>query len=192
MFVVAPQCPENNRWVDTEWEQNEYNFDSTQISNELETVINLIDSLVIKYPIDTNRIYLTGLSMGGYGSWYLLMNNPKRFTAAIIMSGSADPQKACTIKDIPIWDFHGDKDIAVPVEGSRNMMSAISNCGEEVLLISNPNNNTFWNSDKKVSHILSSKHIYTEYKGKGHVIWAESYNNWFVREWLFSKIKNNN
>jgi predicted peptidase len=190
-FVIAPQCPENNRWVDTDWKQNEYNFDSTSISNELATVINLIDSLVSQHPIDTNKIYLTGLSMGGYGSWYLLMNNPQRFAAAIIMSGSADPTKACKIKDIPIWNFHGDQDIAVPVEGSRNMINAISNCGEDILLISDPNNKVFWNSESKVSRILSSKHIYTEYKDKGHVIWKESYNNWFVREWLFSKrIKN--
>lgn len=188
-FVVAPQCPENNRWVDTDWKQFEYNFDSTQISNELATVINLIDSIISKYPIDTNRIYVTGLSMGGYGSWYLLMNNPNRFAAAIIMSGSADPQMACKIKDIPIWDFHGDQDLAVPVKGSRNMIKAISNCGEDVLLISDPNNDAFWNSKNKTKRILSSKHIYTEYKGKGHVIWKESYNNWFVREWLFSKTK---
>lgn len=186
-FVIAPQCPENNRWVDTDWKQDEFNFDSTQISNELATVINLIDSLVSKYPIDNRRIYLTGLSMGGYGSWYLLINNPQRFAAAIIMNGSADPQMACAIKDVPIWNFHGDQDLAVPVEGSRNMINAISNCGEDVLLISDPNNNAFWNSEDKIKRILSSKHIYTEYKDKGHVIWAESYDNWYVREWMFTK-----
>jgi len=186
-FVVAPQCPENNKWVDTDWKRVEYNFDSTNISNELATVINLVDSLIVQYPIDISRIYVTGLSMGGYASWYLLMDNPNRFAAAIIFSASADPIMACNIKDIPIWNFHGDIDVAVPVEGSRIMINAISNCGEDVLLISDPNNNVFWDSDTKIQRILSSRHIYTEYKDKGHVIWAESYNNWYVREWMFSK-----
>lgn len=186
-FVIAPQCPENNRWVDEDWDLEKYDFRNTPISNELETVSNLIDSLISQYPIDKNRIYVTGLSMGGIGSWYLLMNYPNRFAAAIIMSGSADPQMACEIKDIPVWDFHGDIDAAVPVEGSRNMIKAISNCGKDVLLISDPNNKAFWESDLEVKRILDSEHIYTEYKDKGHVIWKESYDNWLVREWLFSK-----
>jgi len=186
-FVIAPQCPKEQKWVDINWGSNSYDFRSTQISNELGTVINLIDSLIAQYPIDENRIYITGLSMGGFGSWYLLMNNPDRFAAAIIFSGAADPNMACDIKNIPIWNFHGDLDSAVPVEGSRNMIAAISNCGKDVLLISDPNNKSFWDSEFKVNRILSSTHLYTEYKNKGHVIWAESYNNWHVREWMFSK-----
>ena len=125
--------------------------------------------------------------MGGFGSWYLLMHNPIRFAAAIIFSASADPNMANEIKDIPIWNFHGNVDIAVPVMGSRNMIEAISNCGKEVLLISDPNNKSFWNTEPKVNRVLNSNHIYTEYKDKGHLIWKESYSNWYVREWLFSK-----
>ena len=186
-FVIAPQCPEEQKWVDIDWGSEKYNFNSTPMSNELATVSNLIDSLIEQYPIDKNRIYLTGLSMGGFGSWYLLINNPNRFAAAIIFSGASDPEMACEIEDIPIWNFHGDIDTAVPVDGSRNMIKAISNCGKDVLLISDPNNKSFWNSEFKANRILSSNHIYTEYKDKGHVIWAESYNNWHVREWMFSK-----
>jgi len=188
-FVVAPQCPEENRWVDVDWRFDKYDFSKTPISNELATVSDLIDSLIAKYPIDKKRIYITGLSMGGFGSWYLLMKYPDRFAAAIIMSGAADPQMACKIKEIPVWDFHGDKDKAVPVEGSRNMIKAISDCGKDILLISNPNNKIFLEGDAEIKRILSSKHLYTEYAGKGHVIWKESYNNFLVREWLFSKTK---
>ena len=186
-FVIAPQCPMENRWVDTDWTQDKYDFAQTPISNELATVSNLIDSIVSKYPIDKNRIYITGLSMGGLGSWYLLMNNPNRFAAAIIMSGAADPQMACQIKNVPIWAFHGDIDAAVPVEGSRKMIKAISNCGNDVLLISDPNNKDFLDNEIMTNRIINSQHIYTEYKNKGHVIWKESYDNWLVREWLFSK-----
>ncbi len=186
-FVVAPQCPEEQKWVDINWGSNTYDFRSTPISNELATVSNLIDSLIAQYPIDKNRIYVTGLSMGGFGSWYLLMNNPNRFAAAIIFSGAADPEMACYIKDVPIWNFHGDIDTAVPVEGSRNMIEAIANCGKDILLVSDPNNKLFWDTKFKANRILSSTHLYTEYKDKGHVIWAESYNNWQVREWMFLK-----
>lgn len=186
-FVVAPQCPKENKWVDINWGSNSYDFRSTPISNELAAVNDLIDSLIAQHPIDKNRIYITGLSMGGFGSWYLLMNNPNRFAAALIFSGAADPEMACDIKEIPIWNFHGDIDSAVPVLGSRNMVRAISNCGKEVLLIADPNNKSFWDSEYKATRILSSTHIYTEYKDKGHVIWSESYNNWHVREWMFSK-----
>jgi len=190
-FVIAPQCPLENRWVDANWDNDKYDFTQTPISNELATVSNLIDSIIFKYPIDESRIYVTGLSMGGFGSWYLLMNNPNRFAAAIIMSGAADPEMACQIKDIPIWIFHGEIDFAVPVEGSRNMIRAISNCRKDILLISDPNDKAFLESYLVVKRILNSEHIYTDYKNKGHVIWHESYSNWLVREWLFSKtIKN--
>ena len=186
-FVIAPQCPLENRWVDTDWTQDKYDFAQTPISNELATVRNLIDSIVSKYPIDKSRIYITGLSMGGFGSWYLLMNNPNRFAAAIIMSGAADPEMACQIKNIPIWVFHGDNDLTVPVQGSQKMIKAISNCGRDILLISDPNKKDFLDNDLMINRIINSPHIYTEYKDKGHVIWKESYDNWLVREWLFSK-----
>jgi predicted peptidase len=186
-FVVAPQCPKEKKWVNIDWGNEKYDFKNTKISDELATVVDLIDSLIENYNIDENRIYVTGLSMGGYGSWYLLMNNPKRFAAAIIMSGTADPQMACEIKDIPVWDFHGDLDNAVPVEGSRNIIKAISDCGKDILLISNPNKKSFLNSEFRINRAINSEHIYTEYAGKGHVIWKESYNNKVVRDWLFSK-----
>lgn len=186
-FVIAPQCPKEQKWVDIDWGSEKYNFQLTPISNELATVSSLIDSLIEHYPIDKNRVYITGLSMGGFGSWYLLINNPNRFAAAIIFSGASDPEMASKIKNIPIWNFHGDVDTAVPVEGSRNMIKAISNCGKDVLLISDPNNKSFWDSEFKTNRIHSSAHIYTEYKDKGHVIWSESYSNWHVREWMFSK-----
>lgn len=186
-FVVAPQCPKENKWVDVNWGSESFDFKNTPISNELETVMNLIDSLIAKYPIDEKRIYLTGLSMGGFGSWYLLMNSPNKFAAAIIMSGSSDPSMACEIKDIPIWNFHGDLDKAVPIGGSRNIINAISNCEKSIQLVSDPNKKTFLESKVEVQKILSANHIYTEYAGKGHAVWTESYNNWLVREWLFSK-----
>ena len=186
-FVVAPQCPKNNRWVDTDWNQNTFDFKSTPISNELAAVNDLIEEIIQKYPIDKNRIYVTGLSMGGFGTWYMLIKYPKRFAAAIPMSGAGDPKMACEISHIPIWSFHGDVDKAVPVEGSRLMIKALGKCGDKALLIPNPNSSDVLGSKELTNKIMNSNLIYTEYKGKGHVIWKESYENPLVREWLFSK-----
>lgn len=191
-FVIAPQCPKDNRWVDTDWNQNTFDFKTTPISNELATVNNLIEEIIKKYPIDKNRIYVTGLSMGGFGTWYMLMKYPKRFAAAIPMSGAGDPKMACEISHVPIWNFHGDIDGAVPVEGSRLMIKALDKCGDKALLIPNPNSNEILENKELKKKIMDSNLIYTEYKGKGHVIWKESYDNLLVREWLFSKrLKNN-
>ncbi|PKL88651.1 MAG: phospholipase [Ignavibacteriae bacterium HGW-Ignavibacteriae-2] len=162
-FVVSPQCPENNRWVDAEWKNSSVEQDTIKISNELETVIHLIDSLVLQYPIDTDRIYLTGLSMGGFGTWDLITRFPHKFAAAIPMSGAGDPTRAELIKHIPLWVFHGDLDTAVPVDGSRKMVEALQACSGDV--------------------------IYTELPNMGHVIWKENYENPLLIDWLFSKIR---
>ena len=186
-FVIAPQCPKNNRWVDADWNLNTFDFESTQISNELAAVNDLIEKTIKKYPIDKRRIYITGLSMGGFGTWYMLMKYPKLFAAAIPMSGAGDPQLACDISNIPIWNFHGDIDKAVPVEGSRLMIEALNKCGSKALMIPNPNSNKVLENKELTKKIMNSDLIYTEYKNKGHVIWKESYENSLVREWLFSK-----
>ncbi len=191
-FVIAPQCPKNNRWVDADWDQDAFDFRSTPISNELETVNNLIETIIKKYPVDKNRIYVTGLSMGGFGTWYMLMKYQSRFAAAIPMSGAGDPKMACEISHIPIWNFHGDMDKAVPVEGSRLMIKALGKCRDKALFIPNLNSKEVLGNKELTNKIMSSNLIYTEYKGKGHVIWKESYDNPLVREWLFSKRLNNN
>jgi len=189
-FVIAPQCPKNERWVDSNWDLNTFDFKSKPISNELETVYDLIEKTIEKYPIDRHRIYITGLSMGGIGTWYMLMKYPKTFAAAIPMSGVGDPQIACDIAHIPIWNFHGDMDKAVSVEGSRMMIEALGKCGDGVLLIPNPNSRDILENEVNTEEIMNSDLIYTEYQDKGHVIWKESYENILVREWLFSKSLN--
>jgi predicted peptidase len=186
-FVIAPQCPKNNRWVDTDWKLNTFDYKSTPISNELETVNNIIEETINKFPIDKNRIYITGLSMGGFGTWYMLMKYPNRFAAAIPMSGAGDSNMVCRISHIPIWNFHGDVDKAVPVEGSRLMIDALGKCGVKTLVIPDPNSNNILENPALKKEIVNSNLIYTEYKDKGHVIWKESYENPAVREWLFSK-----
>ncbi|MDP0995760.1 prolyl oligopeptidase family serine peptidase, partial [Klebsiella pneumoniae] len=79
------------------------------------------DKLADEFPVDKRRMYVTGLSMGGFGSWGLLAEHPRLFAAAVPICGGGDVKSAETIKDIPIWAFHGDKDDAVNVERSQEM-----------------------------------------------------------------------
>jgi len=186
-FVIAPQCPKENKWVDSDWELGRFDFKLTPISNELDVVNDLIEETIKNFPIDKSRIYVTGLSMGGYGAWYMLMKYPTRFAAAIILCGGSDPQMACEISHIPIWDFHGDIDKTVPVEGSRLMVGAFGKCGKNALLLPDPNIKDVLENEDLTKEIMSSDLIYTEYKNKGHAVWNESYQNPLVRKWFFSK-----
>ncbi len=190
-FVVSPQCPKENRWVDTDWKQSSYNQDAIPMSNELTTVYNLIKNVIKNYPIDSKRIYITGLSMGGYGTWDLITRHPELFAAAIPMSGSGDPSKASRIKSLPLWLFHGTLDKAVPVGGSRNMIMALQKEGREVVftLKEFEKENPLSEAELKEKVNSGANLLYTEYKDKGHAIWWESYSMPVLREWLFSKSK---
>jgi len=180
-FILSPQCPLNSQWVNVDWGSEEYSIDSISISLELQAVKALVDSIVKKHPIDTSRIYITGLSMGGFGTWDFILRYPHKFAAAIPMSGAGDPCKAERINHLPIWAFHGAQDITVPTAGSRKMISAL-------LAI---NNNVFLTGQdfKHISakNIHNAQILYTEYPQKAHVIWGKSYTNPLLIEWLFKQ-----
>ncbi len=161
-FVLAPQCPENKRWVEVDWSAKRHTTPA-QESWAISKTMALLHSIIKKYPIDTNRIYVTGLSMGGYGTWDIISRYPNMFAAAIPICGGGDEDMADVIKHIPIWNFHGSIDNVVPVERSRNMISAIIAVG------GNPK--------------------YTEYEGVKHGSWIRAYKEKGLLEWLFSKNK---
>jgi len=170
-FVVAPQCPPNTYWPADDVQQ---------------LVLKTIKDVIAKYPIDTNRIYINGLSMGGFGSWKLIQNNPNLFAAAVIVCGAGDPNNVEPIKNMPIWLFHAADDPIVKVSGvindprmqitaygSRDMAAALRAAGNTVIR-------------------------YTEYeKGyvapplapMGHFSWIPAYNNPEIIDWMFSQTK---
>lgn len=111
--VVSPQCPEGVWW-------------------SIETLHALINEVVATHRIDTSRIYVTGLSMGGYGSWGLAYTYPNLFAAAVPICGGGEPDKAPLMKEIPTWVFHGAKDEAVPLERSQEMVDALEEVGGNV------------------------------------------------------------
>ena len=93
---------------------------------------DLLDGLPAKYRIDPDRIYLTGLSMGGFGTWSYLAAEPGRFAAAAPICGGGDPEDAARFKDVPIWVFHGEQDDAVPIQRSQEMVDALQKLGSNV------------------------------------------------------------
>lgn len=187
-FVLVPQCPQYKNWVDGDWSQNVYDFDNTPISNELETVMNLLDSLLIEFPIDTTRIFVTGLSMGGYGTWDLITRFPHRFAAAVPMSGVGDSTRTDVFLDVPIWVFHGEKDNRVSVSGSRYMVSTMEKRGRPVLYTHCKQGDCTGMSEAGILAALSggADLIYTEWPDEDHDIWAQSYDYPFLFPWVFS------
>ena len=123
-FVCAPQCPAGQQWVNTPWNATAHTL-SPQPSDALAHVFELLDDLLLDYPIDPTRIYVMGISMGGYGTWDALSRQPERFAAAVPICGGADLAQAPTLAHIPIWTFHGDSDTVVPTSRTRDIAAAI-------------------------------------------------------------------
>lgn len=164
-FVVAPQCPKEYKWVDVDWAAKK-SLIPKHASWPLFSTMDLLDYLIEKYPIDTSRIYVTGLSMGGYGTWDIISRCPNKFAAAVPICGGGDENMAKEIKHIPIWAFHGAIDNLVPVERTRNMIEAIKKAG------GNPK--------------------YSEYKGVRHGSWVKAYKEKQLLEWMFAHKKTTN
>ena len=161
-FVVAPQCPEGKRWVEVDWTLDSHQMPAKP-SEPLAGVFELIDTLVKTKPIDTGRIYITGLSMGAFGVWDAVQRRPELFAAAAPICGGGDPLLAKQIHFVPVWAFHGDDDKTVKVNRSREMIEALKAVGEEPK--------------------------YTEYKGVGHDSWTRTYKDPALYEWLFAQRK---
>ena len=147
-IVIAPQCAEGERWQE-------------------EALLQLLDHVVHDYAVDTNRVYLTGLSMGGFGTWKLGISHPERFAAIVPICGGGETidvllaarERAASLKRLPIWAFHGAKDPVVPLEESERMINALKKLGcQEAKL--------------------------TVYPEAQHNSWTETYNNPEVYEWL--------
>jgi predicted peptidase len=161
-FVLAPQCPPYPAvWVNTPFGQGTYDFDKVAITSPMKAAVELLDSIVKQYGIDTNRVYVAGLSMGGYATWALLTRYPKRFAAAIPICGGGDTSKAPLFKHVPLWVFHGDSDHTVPVSASRQMVAALRKAG--------------------------GTPVYTEYKGVDHGSWGPALQEPKLAEWLFAQ-----
>ena len=159
-FVLAPQCPLNNVWVDSHWSYGSYDLDTVPESDDLGYVVRVINDLIDTYNIDENRIFVTGLSMGGMGTWDIMLRHPNLFVAGMPVCGCGSPGHAVNIQDVPIWAFHGALDTTISVEGSRDMVSALNNINGDI--------------------------HYTEYPDKGHDISGLAYTDSEAIAWVYS------
>lgn len=114
-IVVSPQCPAERWWP-----------------GEIGTLLALLDDIESTYRVDTHRVYVTGLSMGGFGTWALAAAYPERFAAIAPICGKGEPYTAFRLKDTPTWVFHGAKDTVVPLRHSEEMVEALKNHGADV------------------------------------------------------------
>lgn len=139
-IVISPQCK-----PDITWDVAGLNI--------------LYTDILKQYNIDPSRVYLTGLSMGGFGAWDWAMRFPAKFAAVVPICGAGTPSKACSLKDVPIWAFHNADDYTVGVAGSRDMVNALKACGSTVVK-------------------------YTENATGGHDSWTKAYNDPALFSWL--------
>lgn len=163
-FVLAPQVASNQQWVNISWSVGSYtNATAPSISTSMTMAMHILQDTIATRNVDADRVYVTGLSMGGYGAWDAIARFPKTFAAAVPMSGGGNTDTAATVANIPIWAFHGSADGVVPVSGSRNMINAIK--------------------------AAAGSPLYTELAGADHVIWAPIYNDASnaLYPWMFSK-----
>ncbi len=123
----------------------------------------MLDEVMKEYKVDAKRQYLTGLSMGGMGTWSVATAMPDRFAAIVPICGNGDPKQAEKLKDLPCWAFHGDADTAVNVSGSRDMIEAIKKAG--------------------------GMPKYTEYPKVGHNSWDMAYGTDDLYKWLLEQKK---
>jgi predicted peptidase len=151
-FVVAPQLPQEYGWSSGR---------HPELSLYAAALVELLATLTQEFPIDAGRVYITGQSLGGRGTWDLVAKRPELFAAAVPVCGAGDPSAAAGFRDVPIWAFHGGQDKEIPVERSREMVAALRAAGATVR--------------------------YTEYETLGHAIWDKAYAEPELVEWVFAQ-----
>ena len=160
-LLMVPQCPNDRRWVNTDWSLPEHTMNSMPTA-ELRGVMTVVDSLVDVGTVDSTQVYICGISMGGYGTWDALQRWPEKFAAAIPICGGGDPTYADAMKDVPIYIFHGMLDEAVKPSRSIQMYNALKEVGNE-------------------------EAIFVTYPELGHQCWDEAFSTPGLFEWLFGK-----
>ncbi len=163
-FVIAPQCPTGSSWGSflNNRTTTQQSLQPTP-SKPMELLMELIHQVIKKFPIDTNRIYITGLSMGGFGTFDAIERYPNLFAAAVPVCGGGDTSKAASIMHIPTWIFLGADDPSVNPHYSLNMLQALTKAG------AHPG--------------------FTQYPEVGHFSWISAYSDPMMMEWLFRQHK---
>jgi predicted peptidase len=161
-YLFAGQVPKGERWVDVHWNLLGHRMPKVP-SDSMRMALEALDAFVSdkKNQVDPNRIYVMGLSMGGYGTWDAIQRRPDFFAAAVPICGGGDKRLGGKISKLPIWAWHGDKDTVIKPSRSREMIEAIREAG--------------------------GKPKYSEIKGRGHNSWTDTWNSADLWNWLYSQ-----
>ena len=159
-YILAPQCPDGQKWADVDWAAKTHSMTAAP-SKSMALVLELVDQTLKTLPVDADRVYICGLSMGGYGTWDAISRRPDFFAAAIPVCGGGDLARAPKLTKLPIWAFHGDADPAVPVARTIGMIEAIRASGGTPQM--------------------------TIYPGVQHNSWTRTFDDGHVIQWLFDQ-----
>lgn len=162
-FVLVPQCAERDEWVNRHDSIPFHNYDQRRVpeSSASRMTLDVIRAIQAKYAIDANRLYITGYSMGGSGTWDFVTRHPGVFAGAIPVSGVNDPSRASVLKGTAIWAFHGEKDKVSPATNTLAMVQELRRIGADIR--------------------------YSEIKGVGHDSNRFAYQDINVLRWLLSQ-----
>lgn len=160
-FILAPQCPPNDKWVEMDWSLLTGSR-PTEPSPPMKLALGALDAVEAEFNIDRSRVYVAGLSMGGFATWDCVTRFPARFAAGVPCCGGGDETTVTAeIARVPVWAFHSADDNVVHVERTRNMIAAMKKAG---------------GSPK-----------YTEYNGLGHGSWVKAFSEPGLYDWLFAQ-----
>lgn len=162
--IIAGQVPKGESWVNVHWGLLEHQM--PKISDSMRMAFEALDAYIQdpKNQVDLKRIYIMGLSMGGYGTWDAIQRRPNFFAAAVPICGGGDSSMASRLVNLPIWAWHGGKDTVIKPSRSRDMIKAISKAG--------------------------GTPKYSEIEDRGHNSWVDCWNSDELWEWLYSQSKN--
>jgi predicted peptidase len=163
-FIAAPQCPDNDKWVDVEWKAERHVMKESP-TQSLAMALEIIAGLQKEFSIDPDRLYVIGYSMGGFGTWDAIQRYPSLFAAAVPVCGGGDETAAGRIVHVPVWAFHGALDTVVKANRSRNMINAIVKAG--------------------------GIPRFTEYPAINHFCWGKAFSDGEMLEWLFKQTNSN-
>jgi hypothetical protein len=175
-FVLVPQCPVGSYWA---------------IDTVYENIVDLIDSLTNACPIDSMKLYVTGWSMGGTGTWCLMDKYPEKFAACAPVSGLWNPTAINKIKNIPVWNFHGTNDTDVPTDNSRVLVFTYEKLGYYFFYPQCQYSSCNHLTDKQFQEIVDGPydHLYSEYYLVGHNVCDKAYTDPYLYKWMLCKVK---
>ncbi|MFZ9453995.1 MAG: dienelactone hydrolase family protein [Bacteroidia bacterium] len=163
-YIIVPQCPLQEKWVNTNWSAKDHRM-ADSASWPLKLVTELLDSCLKHNPVlNPQRIYITGLSMGGFGTWELAQRNPERYAAIMPICGGGDTLLAHKLYNVPVWAFHGAKDRLVLPCRSVDMCNVLK--------------------------AMKAPCKLTLFKNAEHNIWNQVYSNTIYISWLLAQKKN--